>query len=50
MKYKGYIIAPVGYQGTTCYKVTTPGGEAWRELACDIKTAKKWIEWDRRIK
>jgi len=40
MKYRDYTIRRCGDN----YKVTTPEGETWREVAANIKTARRWID------
>lgn len=41
-KYKDYFIIYDGFN----YAVRTPTGEQWQQLACNTKTAKRWIECD----
>lgn len=42
--YKNYEIHSVEYQDTDCFKVKTPKGKTWDDLASNISTAKKWID------
>ncbi len=44
MEYRGYKLSRRKYQGTTCYVITTPEGEFWRELSANVATARKWVD------
>lgn len=42
--YKNHTISSTEYQGTDCFKIKTPEGSVWPELAASVSTAKKWID------
>jgi hypothetical protein len=40
MKYRGFKITKTG----DVYRVTTPSGEKWAEVAINRATAKRWVD------
>lgn len=44
--YRGYLIRRGAYQGLSCYRVITPRGFVWNEIATNKAVARKWIDWD----
>lgn len=44
--YKNHKIVPFSYQGCENFRIFTSSGMAWNEVACNVKTAKRWIDID----